>query len=290
VRCEKGKPAAEGGRAKPKGFLIGEAKWRWYSEEPGLLIETVPHRGAHRQRKDFSVRRIILIALSVMLALLVAIPMASGKPVPTGRNPSPPGLLKQLGAEWWIWALEEPTATNPLLGDYTDGPQCDGFFNKAGGIFFLAGTIFAEDVPATRECTVPHKTRLFFPIMNTFQAEMPGTPAAKTEAEYRAFVNNCIDEALVDSTMFVKVDGKPVPISIKKQRADTPLFSFDLPPDNIFGAPSGVYEGVADGVWVLLPRLSKGEHIITFGGDFPNNPEECGGPFEQNNTYKLTVE
>jgi hypothetical protein len=24
VRCEKGKPAAEGGRATPKGFLIGE--------------------------------------------------------------------------------------------------------------------------------------------------------------------------------------------------------------------------------------------------------------------------
>jgi hypothetical protein len=243
------------------------------------------------------VRRIVVIALSVMLALVVAIPMASGKPDPTGQNPSPPGLLKQLGAEWWIWALEEPTPTNPLLGDYTDGPQCDGFFDKAGGIFFLAGTFGSGE--ATRECTVPHKTRLFFPIMNTFWAEPPG---AFTEQEYREYVNMCIDEALMGSTMFVTVDGEPVPISIQKQRADTSFFSFELPLNNIFGAPPDalVYEGVADGVWVLLPRLSKGEHIITFGGDFPNNPPGnapsgppplgCGGAFSQNNTYTLTVE
>jgi hypothetical protein len=45
---EVGKPAAEGGRATPKGFLIGEAKERWWRpEKTGLVIETVPHRGAH---------------------------------------------------------------------------------------------------------------------------------------------------------------------------------------------------------------------------------------------------
>jgi hypothetical protein len=32
VRCEKGKPAAEGGRTALKGFLIGEAKGRWHSQ------------------------------------------------------------------------------------------------------------------------------------------------------------------------------------------------------------------------------------------------------------------
>jgi len=33
VRCEKGKPAAEGGRTALKGFLMGEAKGRWHSQE-----------------------------------------------------------------------------------------------------------------------------------------------------------------------------------------------------------------------------------------------------------------
>jgi hypothetical protein len=33
----------------------------------------------------------------------------------------------------------------------------------------------------------------------------------------------------------------------------------------------------------LLRPLKKGEHTITFGGNFPN------GGFEQNNTYILTV-
>jgi hypothetical protein len=46
VRCQKGKPAAEGGRATPKGFLIEEAKWRWHSERTGLLMHTnVASRG-----------------------------------------------------------------------------------------------------------------------------------------------------------------------------------------------------------------------------------------------------
>jgi hypothetical protein len=93
--------------------------------------------------------------------------------------------------------------------------------------------------------------------------------------------------------MFVTVDGEPVPVSIQKNQAKTPLFTVNLPEQNIFGppdiAPAGKYEGAADGVWVLLRPLKKGTHTITFGGDFPKNPTECGGPFKQNNTYILTV-
>jgi hypothetical protein len=76
-------------------------------EGTDLLVETVPHRGAHRQRKDFSVRRTVVIALSVMLALVVAIPMASGKPATTVKKPAPPSQntnLADLTAEWWNWA------------------------------------------------------------------------------------------------------------------------------------------------------------------------------------------
>lgn len=232
-------------------------------------------------------RRIVVIALSVILSLVVALPMASGKTQATAEQGQSIGkkILGELGARWWEWAVEEPKATNPQVGPpYTDG--CEGPFSLKGReVFFLSGTQSGE--PVTRECTVPRKTWLFFPIVTTFNGEPTGV---SSEEAFRQFVNNCIDEALVDSTVFVTVDGEPLRVSIKKQRADTPLFTFDLPAVNIYGAPSGEYQVVADGVWVLLHPLKEGTHTVTFGGDFPNNPTECGGPFSQDNTYVITVE
>jgi hypothetical protein len=230
------------------------------------------------------VRRIVVIVLSVIMALVVALPMASGKTQATSDPGQSIGkrILGELGARWWTWAVEEPTATNPQIGP--DG--CEGPFSLKGReVFFLSGTLSGE--PVMRECTVSRKTWLFFPVVNTFTGEPTGV---SSEEAFRQFVNNCMDQALVDSTVFVTVDGEPLRVSIKKQRADTPLFTFDLPADNIYGAPSGEYQAVADGVWVLLHPLKEGTHTVTFGGDFPNNPAECGGPFSQDNTYVITVE
>src|SRR5918994_3223764 len=103
-------------------------------------------------------RRIVVIALSVILALVVAIPMASGKPAPTEKKPSPPGQLKKnlpdLTAEWWNWAIS--TNPSPLEGSYTDTDpdgsiKCDG--NFVDGVFFLSGSLATD--PETRTCTVP---------------------------------------------------------------------------------------------------------------------------------------
>jgi hypothetical protein len=152
-------------------------------------------------------------------------------------------------------------------------------------VFFLAGTLTGDTV--TRECTVSSEAWLFLPIVNTFTGEPTGTGSEKA---FRQFVNKCMNKALVGSTMFLTVGEELIAISSQQQRADTPLFTFNLPKNSILKkAPAGEYQAVADGVWVLLPPLSEGTHTITFGGNFPNNPEECGGPFSQNNTYTLTV-
>jgi hypothetical protein len=221
------------------------------------------------------VRRIVVIALSVILALVVAMPMVSGKPQATA---SPRQSLGELGADWWKWALQKPEHINPLVGSYSGGPQCQG---QRGGVFFLAGSLTGEAV--TRECTVSSNTWIFFPIVNNFFGEPKGIGS---EEEFRQFVNNCMDQALVGSTTFVTLDGEPLTI---QERADTPLFNLTLPGPNVLGAPPGRYQAVADGLWVLLPPLTEGTHTITFGGTFPNNPRACGGPFSQNNTYILTV-
>jgi len=117
------------------------------------------------------VRRIVVIALSVILALVMALPMASGKTQATADQGQSIGkkILGELGARWWEWAAEEPKATNPQIGpDGCEGP----FALKGREVFFLSGTQSGE--PVTRECTVPRKTWLFFPIVTTFNGEPTG--------------------------------------------------------------------------------------------------------------------
>jgi hypothetical protein len=236
------------------------------------------------------VRRIVVIALSVMLALVMAIPIAYGKPALTNNKQT----LGQLGAEWWTRVAEEPVPTNPLLGSYThESPKCEGSTTFAKReVFFLFGTANGKEV--TRRCTVSHKAWIFFPVVNYVDLEHPGD---LSEAKMRKLVNDQIDQFLRGSTIFVTVDGKRVPVSKEKNRADTPLFRVTLPRNNIFGgppaAPAGKWKAVADGVWVLLPPLKKGKHTITFGGTFPNadlDPNQPGPEgYSQNNTYILKV-
>jgi len=225
-------------------------------------------------------RRIVTIALCVVLALVVAVPMALGQTQTSSGNSLDPG---QLSADWWKWALQKPADQSPLVGSYSGGPQCQG---QRGGVFFLAGTLTGE--PVTRECTVPSGTPIFFPLVNTFSG--PDERGTGNEQEHRQFVNDCIDQGLQGSSTFVTVDGNPV----SGQRAESPpgFFTVTIPGNNVFGAPPGAYDVVSDGVWVLLPPLSEGTHTIHFGGSFPNYPEAClgePGGFTQDNTYILTV-
>jgi hypothetical protein len=240
------------------------------------------------------VRRIVVIALSVMLALVVAMPIASGKPALPAISKNSQTLGK-LGAEWWTQVTEEPVPTNPLVGSYThESPKCDVSTTFAKReVFFLVGTTTGD--PVTRKCTVSHKAWIFFPVVNSVDVEHPGD---LSEAKMRKLVNDQIDQFLRGSTIFVTVDGKRVPVSKEKNRAGTPFFRVTLPKNNIFGgrpagAPAGKYKAVADGVWVLLPPLKKGTHTITFGGTFPNadlDPNKPGPEgFSQNNTYRLKV-
>jgi hypothetical protein len=61
------------------------------------------------------VKRTIVMALSVILALTVVVPMATAQEDLGAR-----------GANWWKWVLAKPTDQNPLNGNYTGGPRCDG--------------------------------------------------------------------------------------------------------------------------------------------------------------------
>lgn len=222
---------------------------------------------------------VLATAIGAVLALMaLAVPPASAH---AGHRSARQERIRELGADWWQWALEKPAPINPQVGSYSGGPKCNGASGERG-VWFLAGALGGGK--AVRHCTVSVGAKLFFPIVNAFDADPKGT---FKEAKYRRCVNRFMDQTLKGSTTYATVDGKPArPVS--GQRADTPVFAFKLPKHNVFNDPTlaGRYLSVADGVWVLEHPLSKGEHIIRFGGHFPN---ASGGGFAQDNTYKLRV-
>ena len=227
-------------------------------------------------------QRIVVLALGVLLALALAAPLASAQ---VGQGAKASGKASELAADWWQWALAEEAETNPLVGDYTGGPQCDGrpVSDVPGKKWFLAGSFDGSTVERT--CTMPVGTQLFFPVGNyVFLITEP----EETEEIAREAANGFIDAVLADPefSMIVTVDGKEVK-SKRIVRADSPLFSATVPENNLFsaccGLPAGDYDAVADGLWAALPPLSKGEHTIHFEISAPS----LG--FSQDNTYHLTV-
>ena len=183
------------------------------------------------------VKRAIVMAISVILALAVAAPIASGK-----KPPSQPQDVNALIDEWWTWALADPS---PLDGNYSSpDPRCEGEF--VDGVFFLAGT---QGGNATRTCVVPADTALLFPVVNSFITE--------EEATYPEGPTNFVDAALANGELYATLDGEDLSFS-RINRTFQPLI---LPDPNIFGIPGGEYghENCADptscltasdGLWV----------------------------------------
>ncbi len=228
------------------------------------------------------------MALSVTLTLLVAAPIASGQPASTNQGT---GAITD---NWWNWAFENPTATSPLLGDYSDGERCDGFQKgNETGAWFLAGQFALEgDIntgfvgQAKRTCTVPADTPILFPVFNSIcgaapTVEQPDGTFTGDPKPYTGCATNTVNDALAESEYFATINGKDLPIT----RAASGDFTWIIPSDdNAFGLPKGRYKSATEGLWVYLPDgLAPGNYTLRFGGSF------YGGFFVLDITYKLKV-
>ena len=159
-----------------------------------------------------------------------------------------------------------------MQGDYSSpDPRCEGEF--VDGVFFLAGTspLVQTEGDATRACTVPADTALFFPVIDAFCTE--------DEDTYPQCARGPVNTALANGETFATLDGE----DLKMKRIATGPFTLTVPKRNIFKAPAGGYTAVSDGLWVYLPQgLEPGEYTLQFGGDF-------GDVTSLNITYTLIV-
>jgi hypothetical protein len=232
-------------------------------------------------------KRIVVIALSVVLTLAVAAPAVSAQSA--GGDSQPPGQENKIGklsAAWWQQVVNEssPPTCGPLKQD-----------GVPGNVFFLTGTFTGD--PVNETCTVKTGTQTLFPIIN--YACSPGlSDRPNTEQELRTLCNDLLAYSLRGATdVHATVDGEDV--SDRIVCADSPLFDLKVPQNSFLAGPPfsygvpGTWPAVASGCWVLLHPLPPGEHTITFGGTFPLHPYLTGGvegvTFTQDITYTVKV-
>jgi hypothetical protein len=192
-------------------------------------------------------------------------------------------FFTKLSPVWWQWALSIPTSVNPQL----DTTGKDAVVGQRGSVWFLAG--FFGGGPATRTCSVPQGTALFFPVINSVNINIPdvcGQMGTLTVSQLRALSADFINGA---TNLSVTVDGKAIK---NLQRVRSEVFAVALPVDNVFNSPcggpgsvpAGIYSpAVDDGFYVLLDPLSVGNHALHFHAE---NPMQN---FIQDVTYNLTV-
>src|SRR5271165_4987692 len=197
------------------------------------------------------------------------------------------GLLPQLTAQWWQWALSIPTGQNPQ--EDPTGQYC--MIGQRGDVWFLGG-VFAGG-PATRTCSVPEGKALFFPVINEVTINAPNVCGQRPENDAAPYLRQQ-SKAFIDgvplSSVKVQVDHKNAPF----QRIQSQVFEVALPEDNVFDAfcggpgtvPAGIYSpAVDDGYYVLLPPLKPGRnpHTIHFQAEQPTQP------MPTDVTYTITV-
>jgi hypothetical protein len=192
---------------------------------------------------------------------------------PIHSNPADHSYSEWAGA-WWQWSLGIPAVDpegneNPMVD--TDGSSCA--LGQSGDVWFLAGTWGGNDELVTRECTVPTGTRFFFPILNEVWVNFPefGDDPDNTLEDMLEFIAFDPD----DVEMSAEIDGVPVK-DLKSYRAfSEEPFQVHFPEDNLFDpfvAPLDITEGfygpsAADGFWLMVNPLKKGDHEISFRGN-----------------------
>ena len=183
----------------------------------------------------------------------------------------------QWTVDWWRWALSAPKSMNPVVdraGEYATVNQ------PTSDVWFLAGKFGDEtkDFP-NRQCAIPMDRAILFPVVNCLANPLE-YPELKTEQEIIDYVSND-EDAIVKKECFLNGERMP----IERVKSDPLAFSLTISKDNAIGIKDGGSTiAAADGYWVFLKPLPKGEYILRFAGSCENGKLNSGA------NYYLRVE
>ena len=239
-----------------------------------------------------------------LLAMLLCCTLAGSTLAQSTGNPGIlPPTSRPYGktyGEWsaahWKWVYSLPVDAHPLF----DTAACDA--GQSGRVWFLGGTFtLLEQEPgvvignATRDCTVPPGTALFFPIIDAECATALGN--GTTEEVLRACATDIVDHVPI-ADLTCEIDGVPGQ-NLEIYRKQSPFFTWGPLPENNIAQGSSVElpagttsPSVSDGYFLMVAPLSAGTHTIHFAGSVVFIQEQDGFDFTfaLDITYHLTVE
>ena len=206
-------------------------------------------------------RLLVVVVAAFLLGTGLLVPAAGSAPPAHVFSPAARPYGASLGewqARWFQWFMEIPAPTNPIFDE--TGELCS--VGQAGPVWFTAPV--AHPGTTTRSCTIPAGKSIFvLGIGNECSNIEPPPFFGATEAELRECAAAGFEFAFGDATISIAVDGVDVG-DLDRYRTQTPLFSYTLPADNLFGLPAGTTASMAisDGNAVIVKPLPPGQHRL----------------------------
>lgn len=167
---------------------------------------------------------------------------------------------------WWQWAASFDAKDSPVAD--RSGALCAG--HQDGPVWFLAGTYGTQRT--IRTCTVPRGKYLFFPLINyVVMPSGPKTSCGSVQDTAAAMTDN-------PAALVLDINGRRIEGLLAHRQA--PADCFDM------GARTGgrvrISPSAANGYYVMLKPLPRGNHVLNFGGALPGMLQAV--------TYTLRVE
>lgn len=186
-------------------------------------------------------------------------------------------------ADWWRWALAQPTPSSPLLD--TTGAHCGA--GQHGRVWFLAGSLGGA---VQRSCTIPHGKAILVPAVSALRVQALLDDRDLSVEDVRAMTRRAIAGAEISA----EIDGRPV-AHLERHYEESEVFTARFPDDNVYGADESVCArnwrdvlacrpAMDAGYWLLIHPLPRGEHTLHVKGYLPSSA------FSTEATYTLHVE
>ena len=168
---------------------------------------------------------------------------------------------------WWQWAGSFEMDESPVADQ--SGALCGG--KQRGAVWFLAGTYGTQRT--IRTCKVPAGKYLFFPLINYVVMPRPGgnTTCAGVKRTAALITNN-------PSALILDIDGVRTENLVAHRQGTQDCFDMGT----LTRTKIRIFPAAANGYYVMLRPLSRGTHVLNFGGALPNMLQAV--------TYTLQVE
>jgi hypothetical protein len=169
--------------------------------------------------------------------------------------------------KWWRWAKSIPKSSiiNPVI----DETGKYAHVRQEGPVWYLAGT-FGENKIPHRTCEIPSEKAILFPVIN-YEMNPLERPELAGKADLISHVIQDIDDILI---RYAIIDGIRIPVYRVKSK---PLI-FSIAINSEYSGKTTY--AVADGYWVFLKPLPKGNHHLFFHGSCAGGLRTAAADYE----------